>query len=75
MNNGKPKYVWFVGLYYKIIRGSTAIDIVGFEVLTAVSTKMTVFWVVAPCTRLHGATIQKTAIFAIDIICSSIKKK
>jgi hypothetical protein len=24
---------------------------VGFEVLTAVSTKMTVFWVVAPCSR------------------------
>jgi hypothetical protein len=33
-----------------------------FEVLTAVSTKMAVFWVVAP-TRLHGATTQKTAIF------------
>jgi hypothetical protein len=25
------------------------IPVVGFEVLTAVSTKMTVFWVVAPC--------------------------
>jgi hypothetical protein len=24
---------------------------VGFEVLTAVSTKMTVFWVVAPCSH------------------------
>jgi hypothetical protein len=31
---------------------------VGFEVLTAVSMKMAVFWV-----RLHGATTQKTAIF------------
>jgi hypothetical protein len=25
------------------------VSVVGFEVLTAVSTKMTVFWVVAPC--------------------------
>jgi hypothetical protein len=33
---------------------------VGFEVLTAVSMKIAVFWVVA---RLHGATTQKTAIF------------
>jgi hypothetical protein len=32
----------------------------GFEVLTAVSTKTAVFWV---STRLHGATTQKTAIF------------
>jgi hypothetical protein len=38
---------------------------VGFEVLTAVSTKMAVFWVVAPCTRLHGATTQKTAIIMV----------
>jgi hypothetical protein len=36
---------------------------VGFEVITAVSTKMAVFWVVAPSTRLHGATTQKTAAF------------
>jgi hypothetical protein len=40
---------------------------VGFEVLTAVSTKMAVFWVVAPCslvetsTRLHSTTTQKTS--------------
>jgi hypothetical protein len=33
------------------------------EVLTAASMKMAVFWVVAPCTRLHAATTQKTAIF------------
>jgi hypothetical protein len=46
---------------------------VGFEVLTVVSMKIAVFWVVAPCslvevyqsTRLHGATTQKTAIFMI----------
>jgi hypothetical protein len=38
---------------------------VGFEVLTAVSMKMAVFWVVAPPTRLHGATTQKTAIFML----------
>jgi hypothetical protein len=53
----------------------------GFEVLTAVSTKMAVFWVVAPCSVvevyqrfrgpccLHhqgdGATTQKTAIFVM----------
>jgi hypothetical protein len=39
---------------------------VGFEVLTAVSTRMAVFWVVAPwqtSAKLHGATTQKTAIF------------
>jgi hypothetical protein len=36
---------------------------VGFEVLTAVNTKMAVFWVVAASTRLHGATTPKTAIF------------
>jgi hypothetical protein len=36
---------------------------VGFEVLTAVSMKIAVFWVVATSTRLHGATTQKTAIF------------
>jgi hypothetical protein len=35
----------------------------GFEVLTVVSTKMAVFWVVATCARLHGATTQKTSIF------------
>jgi hypothetical protein len=44
------------------------ISYVGSEVLTAVSTKMAVFWVVPPCslvdsTTLHGATTQKTAIF------------
>jgi hypothetical protein len=48
-----------------------------FQVLTAASMKMTVFWAVAPCslvevlaplkcrytsTRLHGATTQNTAI-------------
>jgi hypothetical protein len=27
---------------------------VGFEVLTAVSTKMAVFWVVAPCSLVEG---------------------
>jgi hypothetical protein len=27
---------------------------VGFEVLTAVSTKMAVFWVVAPCNLVEG---------------------
>jgi hypothetical protein len=36
---------------------------VRFEVLTAARTKMTVFWVVAPCSLVHGATTQKTAIF------------
>jgi hypothetical protein len=41
---------------------------VGFEVLTAVSTKMAVFWVVAPFSlvevyqQVNGATTQKTAI-------------
>jgi hypothetical protein len=29
------------------------ISFVGFEVLTAVSTKMTVFWVVAPCSLVE----------------------
>jgi hypothetical protein len=29
------------------------IDMVGFEVLTAVSMKMTVFWVVAPCSLVE----------------------
>jgi hypothetical protein len=29
---------------------------VGFQVLAAVSTKMAVFWVVAPCTRLPDYT-------------------
>jgi hypothetical protein len=44
-------------------------QIVGFEVLTAASTKMAVFWIEAPkrwwnsSTRLHYATTQKTAIF------------
>jgi hypothetical protein len=28
--------------------------LVGFEVLTAVSTKMAVFWVVAPCTLVFS---------------------
>jgi hypothetical protein len=31
-------------------------DGVGFEVLTAVSTKMTVFWVVAPCSLVEVYT-------------------
>jgi hypothetical protein len=39
---------------------------VRFQVLTAASMKMAVFWVVAPCslprTRLHDATTQNTAI-------------
>jgi hypothetical protein len=34
----------------------------GFEVHTAVSMKMAVFWVVGS-TRLHGTTTQKIAIF------------
>jgi hypothetical protein len=34
----------------------------GFEVFSAASIKMAVFWVVAPCTRLHGSTTQKTAV-------------
>jgi hypothetical protein len=37
-------------------------NIVGFEVLTAVITKMVVFWVVAPCSLVEVATTQKTAI-------------
>jgi hypothetical protein len=41
-------------------------DLVGFEVFTAVSMKIAVFWVVAPCS-LHGATTQKTAIFTNDV--------
>jgi hypothetical protein len=55
---------------------------VGLEVLTAVSTKMAVFWVVAPCSLvevyqrfrgsccLHhkGATAQKTAIFLCTLV-------
>jgi hypothetical protein len=45
---------------------------VGFQVLTAVSMKMTVFWVAAPCSlvevyRLHGATTQKTVIFIVQL--------
>jgi hypothetical protein len=43
--------------------------IIGFEVLTAVSMKIAVFWVVAPCsTSLHGATTKKTAIFVFIIV-------
>jgi hypothetical protein len=59
--------------------GCTIMNYVGFEVLTAVSTKMAVFWVVAPCSLvdvyqrfrgpccLHhqGDDRQKTAIFVI----------
>jgi hypothetical protein len=40
-------------------------EIVVFEVLMAVSTKMAIFWV---CTRLHGATTQKTAIFVRRLV-------
>jgi hypothetical protein len=41
---------------------------VRFQVLTAASKKLTVFWVAAPCgltvsARLHGATSQETVIF------------
>jgi hypothetical protein len=32
--------------------------IVGFEVLTAVSTKMAVFWVVAPCSLVEYTALQ-----------------
>jgi hypothetical protein len=49
--------------YYSIIRalnpyfhlrvGGTDIKQVGFEVLTAVRTKMTVFWVVEPCSLVE----------------------
>jgi hypothetical protein len=51
---------------------------------TTLSSKMAVFWVVAPCslvevyahtlvtsTRLHGATIQKTAIFILTAVRTS----
>jgi hypothetical protein len=41
--------------------------LVGFEVLTAASIEMTVFWVVPSCS-LHGATTQKTAIFNFNFI-------
>jgi hypothetical protein len=62
--------------FYQTTRRNNPDDKLGFEVLTAVSTKMAVFWVVAPCSLvevyqrfrgpccLHhqGATTQKTAI-------------
>jgi hypothetical protein len=38
--------------------------VVGFEVLTSVSMKMAVFWVVG----LHGATTQKTVIFMSIVV-------
>jgi hypothetical protein len=46
---------------------------VGFEVLTAASMNMAVFWVVAPCSlvnvyRLNGATTQKTTIFLYPVL-------
>jgi hypothetical protein len=55
------------------------VKILAIQVLTAVRTKLAVFWVVAPCslvevslkcqqtfTRLHGATTQKAAIFVFN---------
>jgi hypothetical protein len=33
------------------MNGYMELGLVGFEVLTAVSTKMAVFWVVAPCSQ------------------------
>jgi hypothetical protein len=38
-----------VGIHTAQIHNENLLHSVGFEVLTAVSTKMTVFWVVAPC--------------------------
>jgi hypothetical protein len=51
---------WFLILLTSNYAAVTLPSEVGFEVLTAVSMKIAVFWVVA---RLHGATTQKTAIF------------
>jgi hypothetical protein len=40
--------------YYKnVYTGGSVIILVGFEVLTAVSTKMAVFWVVVPCSLVE----------------------
>jgi hypothetical protein len=36
-------------LVKEIVKLGTGLNCIGFEVLTAVSTKMAVFWVVAPC--------------------------
>jgi hypothetical protein len=55
--------------------GSITITFVTSYILTTASTKMTVFWNVAPCsvdcqtisTRLHGAISQKTVIFIITL--------
>jgi hypothetical protein len=35
------------------MEGKTGSDEVGFEVLTAVGTKMAVFWVIAPCSLVE----------------------
>jgi hypothetical protein len=58
-----------------------AVSWVGFEVLTAVSTKMAVFWVVAPCSLVEvyrrfkvlaafiiRSIAQKTAIFILAAV-------
>jgi hypothetical protein len=55
-----PRYV-SVELYLQALRlsgtvfehGNLSFVKVGFEVLTAVSTKMAVFWVVAPCSLVE----------------------
>lgn len=48
----------------------TGFKLLGFEVLGAVVTKVTIFWVAAPCIcciRHRGQTTQKTAIFCIHL--------
>jgi hypothetical protein len=37
----------------RLLSGRTFLHCVGFEVLTAVSTKMAVFWIVAPCSLVQ----------------------
>jgi hypothetical protein len=64
----------------------TEISYIRFQVLTAASMKMTVFWVVAWCslvevyqcfssTTLHGATTQETVIFIPYVISKGISQQ
>jgi hypothetical protein len=65
--NGLQVFIYTFN-YHNISQGVKPIQRVGFEVLKAVSTKMAVFWVVAPC------SLVEVSIFPIQMVGFEVLK-
>jgi hypothetical protein len=51
--SGQPNTDIYIKDIHTYANVKVCLSLVGFEVLTAVSTKMAVFWVVAPCSLVE----------------------